>query len=715
MSSDDRTEVMQLKAMKLFQVGSKGSWDTLALISSGKFIAPGVWADQERQDSLDPEKVRANRDLWQKLSRDFYSFSKTFGARDAHLIMKRWLDLSKSCRDPQRGSIRGYRVFRPTEKEYEGAKRAHRDFRTAASKKNPTMSSNLFLAGKTGEEWTLCPEKDHKGDRVTKVRPVKITKSSAWSFSEPESVRDPWYTVVWKVCPACRGAKKNPAPVAGAVVAAVAQALLPVVMKAGGKQIAAYKRADMDGKIKMLKKWALYSLNFQFRLLLQHKPTARRIARDLDKLLKNKKALKQIETVGRVGVEAGKAYKGAKAKKNTKKKSTKKGRWTPPLPVTGGHMEEWAERLPGLRFFAVGETAGRVIEAMLDKQPDLPYFYAGTTLSGESTATSPGNSATRFFAQWRKEYFDELFDEAYKAAGGRDRRVVKGQVRKEVWFYLKRAGDAAIKHSPRYEPRLRGKAKKNGPTRDKPHYPFAEKERQYARYTVAQLHHAMNDAMAASRAQQGWNPAGANWYLDDYHTIVKEIQKRKRAKKNSGQGGGFERIGSRTAAKKEMSKEDRIRHLKGIAKAMQDYLGYGPSQVSDSLTKASLRSVEKEIKALESGNSPKRKRAKKNPTKAASRRAKSRRGKEKFVKLDVGHPDWSRGWTEEIEVKATSVAEAKKKARAHGYIVRYAEDYGMMMRHIDKLEKERERKRAKIKKLIAAGFTVEEALARVGL
>lgn len=86
----------------------------------------------------------------------------------------------------------------------------------------------------------------------------------------------------------------------------------------------------------------------------------------------------------------------------------------------------------------------------------------------------------------------------------------------------------------------------------------------------------------------------------------------------------------------------------------------------------------------------KRLKAKKNPTKAASRRAKGRRGKEKFVKLDVGHPDWSRGWTEEFEVKATSVAEAKKKARAQGYIVRYAEDYGMMMRHIDKLEKERQ-------------------------
>ena len=63
--------------------------------------------------------------------------------------------------------------------------------------------------------------------------------------------------------------------------------------------------------------------------------------------------------------------------------------------------------------------------------------------------------------------------------------------------------------------------------------------------------------------------------------------------------------GTRTAAKKEMSKEDRIRHLKGIAKAMQDYLdkasNYDHSQVSDPLTKESLRSVEKEIRALESG------------------------------------------------------------------------------------------------------------------
>ncbi len=71
-------------------------------------------------------------------------------------------------------------------------------------------------------------------------------------------------------------------------------------------------------------------------------------------------------------------------------------------------------------------------------------------------------------------------------------------------------------------------AKKNGPTRERPHYPFAEKEEQYSKYTTSHLYHAMNDAMAASKTQQGWNEAGSNWYMDDYHTIVKEIQRRKR-------------------------------------------------------------------------------------------------------------------------------------------------------------------------------------------
>lgn len=253
-------------------------------------------------------------------------------------------------------------------------------------------------------------------------------------------------------------AKKNPAPVAGAVIAAVAQALLPAVMKAGSNQIEAYKRADMNGKVKLLKKWSVYTLNIQLRLLLQHKPTARRVARDLDKLLKNKKALKQIETAGRVGLEAGKAYKGAKAKKNPKK---------------GG---EWYSNF---------------------SEEELRYEI---------------------------EDLEEKLADSYRAASRRGPDRLDWSHELDDWLADTHTDLADLRRELK---RQEAMAKKNGPTRERPHYPFAEKEKQYSRYTTEALYHAMNDAMAASRAQEGWNEAGANWYLDDYHTIVKEIQRRK--------------------------------------------------------------------------------------------------------------------------------------------------------------------------------------------
>jgi hypothetical protein len=97
----------------------------------------------------------------------------------------------------------------------------------------------------------------------------------------------------------------------------------------------------------------------------------------------------------------------------------------------------------------------------------------------------------------------------------------------KVFVHRRGKGETQIA-GPKTANRFQKTAKKNGPTRDRPHYPFAEKEEQYSKYTTSHLYHAMNDAMAASRAQQGWNEAGACWYLDDYHTLVKEIQRRKR-------------------------------------------------------------------------------------------------------------------------------------------------------------------------------------------
>lgn len=80
------------------------------------------------------------------------------------------------------------------------------------------------------------------------------------------------------------------------------------------------------------------------------------------------------------------------------------------------------------------------------------------------------------------------------------------------------------------------KARNNGPVLGRPHYPFAEKEEQYAKYTMAQLHSALDDAASTSKVQQGWNEAGANWYLDDYHTIGKEIRRRGGSEKWSKPG-----------------------------------------------------------------------------------------------------------------------------------------------------------------------------------
>jgi len=370
--------------------------------------------------------------------------------------------------------------------------------------------------------------------------------------------------------------RTNPAPVAGAVIAGIAQALLPAVMKAGSNQIEAYKRADMDGKVKMLKKWTLYTLNIQLRLLLQHKPTARRVARDLDKLLKNKKALKQIETAGRVGLEAGKAYKGAKgkaprriaAKRNTREVNPYSRRYT---------LASFTKKyFPGERV-SPGVAKSFWDDFRFGYQGGLGRYIKETTwVDGEQLAKkNPTKAASRRakgrrgkekfvkldagHPDWSRGWTEEFEVKATSVAEAKKKARAQGYIvryaedhgmmmrhidklEKERQLAYAQAGLDLTDANVRKEAREQGweqfptkekfglalLAKKNGPTLGKPHYPFAEKEKQYSKYTTEALYHAMNDAIAASRAQQGWNEAGANWYLDDYHTIVKEIQRRKR-------------------------------------------------------------------------------------------------------------------------------------------------------------------------------------------
>lgn len=89
-------------------------------------------------------------------------------------------------------------------------------------------------------------------------------------------------------------------------------------------------------------------------------------------------------------------------------------------------------------------------------------------------------------------------------------------------FKTKKAAEAHLAAEGR-------EAKRNG---TKGAYPFAEKEEQYRRYTAAQLRFAANDAKQAMEAMRGHDPAAENWYADDMATILNEINRRGRARRN---------------------------------------------------------------------------------------------------------------------------------------------------------------------------------------
>lgn len=91
----------------------------------------------------------------------------------------------------------------------------------------------------------------------------------------------------------------------------------------------------------------------------------------------------------------------------------------------------------------------------------------------------------------------------------------------------KEAMEAMTKRNP--------KIRKNGPTLDRPSYPFAEKESYYAKYTDDQLAYALADAKQAYEQEEKLARAGHwlaqhGWYADDVHTIAAEIRRRKTRK-----------------------------------------------------------------------------------------------------------------------------------------------------------------------------------------
>jgi hypothetical protein len=63
-------------------------------------------------------------------------------------------------------------------------------------------------------------------------------------------------------------------------------------------------------------------------------------------------------------------------------------------------------------------------------------------------------------------------------------------------------------------------------------YPFAAKERHYRKLSMSELLYAQRDALQTAKIWKGQEPSVENWYMDDFHTISKEIARRRGSLKN---------------------------------------------------------------------------------------------------------------------------------------------------------------------------------------
>ena len=58
-------------------------------------------------------------------------------------------------------------------------------------------------------------------------------------------------------------------------------------------------------------------------------------------------------------------------------------------------------------------------------------------------------------------------------------------------------------------------------------YPFAAKAAQYRSFTLAGLQWSVKDAQEAAQCMRGCDPVAEAWYLDDVHTLLDELRRRK--------------------------------------------------------------------------------------------------------------------------------------------------------------------------------------------
>jgi hypothetical protein len=93
------------------------------------------------------------------------------------------------------------------------------------------------------------------------------------------------------------------------------------------------------------------------------------------------------------------------------------------------------------------------------------------------------------------------------------------------WVVIKRGRPfyVVLSQSSENPPR---EVRRNGPTFDRPGYPFADKQAMYADMDTGSLQWSWADAIMARDASMGWNAVGETWYQDDASTIGDELRRR---------------------------------------------------------------------------------------------------------------------------------------------------------------------------------------------
>lgn len=170
----------------------------------------------------------------------------------------------------------------------------------------------------------------------------------------------------------------------------------------------------------------------------------------------------------------------------------------------------------------------------------------------EGTATNyseAGRSAKQAFQEARGKHYRQAIGTTARAGG----KLVASQVRTlartaGAALASKEVADSLLQRTPQL--------RKNGPTLDRPTYPFAEKEEHYARYTDAELAYALADAKQAFEQEERLARAGHwlaqhGWYADDVHTIAAEIRKRRAPRRNRANPTAWQKEMRKTSAPKQ--------------------------------------------------------------------------------------------------------------------------------------------------------------------